>query len=135
MAAGEMRARPERSALLFGPERSGLETDDVALAQAILTVPVNTDFGSLNLAKAVILAAYEWSKQAGQPGMVYDNYEGPASQASFDGLVGQGNYSLHVVGFYPIPARLSPSQRSIRQLLDRSGSRGQEYRQQHGNVT
>src|SRR3546814_501142 len=81
MAAGEMRARPERSALLFGPERSGLETDDVALAQAILTVPVNPDFGSLNLAQAVILAAYEWSKQAGQPEMVIDNYEGPASRS------------------------------------------------------
>src|SRR3546814_20016900 len=53
MAAGEMRARPERSALLFGPERSGLETDDVALAQAILTVPVNPDFGSLNLAQEI----------------------------------------------------------------------------------
>src|SRR3569623_3133910 len=51
-----------RSAILFGPERSGLETGDVALANAIVTVPINPEFGSLNLAQAVILLAYEWSK-------------------------------------------------------------------------
>ena len=55
-------AIPARSAILFGPERSGLETDDVALARTIVTVPINPDFGSLNLAQAVILVAYEWSK-------------------------------------------------------------------------
>ena len=48
--------------ILFGAERSGLETDEVALAGKIVTVPVNPDFRSLNLAQAVILIAYEWSK-------------------------------------------------------------------------
>ena len=52
-----------RSAILFGPERSGLETEDVALATTIVTVPINPEFGSLNLAQAVILLAYEWSKR------------------------------------------------------------------------
>src|SRR5258706_470243 len=66
-AAAEIRGLPGRAAVVFGPERSGLETEDVALAQSILTVPVNPDFGSLNLAQAVILLAYEWSKAAGQP--------------------------------------------------------------------
>src|SRR5262249_27561444 len=61
-AAREIRGVTGRSAILFGPERSGLETDDVALARAIVTVPVNPAFGSLNLAQAVILCAYEWSK-------------------------------------------------------------------------
>src|SRR3546814_10954281 len=65
MAAGEMRARPERPALLFGPARSGLETDDVALAQAILTVQRSPDFGPLNLAQAVILHANDGAEQAG----------------------------------------------------------------------
>src|SRR5689334_19608180 len=48
------------SAFLFGAERSGLETEEVALAGRIVTVPVNPDFRSLNLAQAVILVAYEW---------------------------------------------------------------------------
>jgi tRNA/rRNA methyltransferase len=60
--ARDPSAHRGRSAVLFGPERSGLETDDVALARAIVTVPINPEFGSLNLAQAVILCAYEWSK-------------------------------------------------------------------------
>ncbi len=52
-------------AILFGPERSGLETEDVAVASRIVTVPINPEFGSLNLAQAVILLAYEWSRGSG----------------------------------------------------------------------
>src|SRR5258708_18000673 len=61
--AQRIGASPERSAILFGPERSGLETEEVALASAIVTVPINPKFGSLNLAQAVILLAYDWSKR------------------------------------------------------------------------
>src|SRR3546814_14753157 len=63
-AAREIHAATGRSAYVFGPERSGLETEDVALARKILTVPINPQFGPLNLAQAVILCAYGWSKQA-----------------------------------------------------------------------
>ena len=59
------RSSAERTAILFGAERSGLETEEVALANAIVTVPINPEFGSLNLAQAVILLAYEWSKRCG----------------------------------------------------------------------
>ena len=61
--ATEIAASAGRSAILFGPERSGLETEEVALANAIVTVPINPEFGSLNLAQAVILLAYEWSRR------------------------------------------------------------------------
>jgi tRNA/rRNA methyltransferase len=57
VAARDMRAAPTRAAILFGPERSGLDSDDVALARTIITVPINAEFGSLNLAQAVILVA------------------------------------------------------------------------------
>jgi tRNA/rRNA methyltransferase len=49
--------------VLFGPERAGLENEDVALANAIVTVPVNPDFPSLNLAQCVLLVGYEWRRQ------------------------------------------------------------------------
>ena len=62
--ADQIAASPAGAAILFGPERSGLETEEVALANAIVTVPINPDFGSLNLAQAVILLAYEWSKRS-----------------------------------------------------------------------
>lgn len=133
-AAREMRSRPERAALLFGPERSGLETDDVALAQAILTVPVNPDFGSLNLAQAVILAAYEWSKAAGQPETVIDNYEGPAAQASVEGLIGQVDGALEAAGYYHVPSRIASSKRTLRNLLTRPGYSEKEVRTLRGIV-
>jgi tRNA/rRNA methyltransferase len=53
----------QKVAVLFGPERAGLENDDVARANATISVPVNPDFPSLNLAQAVLLCAYEWCRQ------------------------------------------------------------------------
>jgi tRNA/rRNA methyltransferase len=52
----------QRVAVLFGPERAGLENDDVSRANAIVTVPVNPDFASLNLAQCVLLMGYEWKR-------------------------------------------------------------------------
>jgi len=55
-------ARGERVAVMFGPERSGMENADIAHAQAIITVPVNPEFPSLNLAQCVLLVGYEWRR-------------------------------------------------------------------------
>ena len=67
-AVAEMRRRMaegQRCGILFGPERNGLETDEVANADAVVMAPVNPNFASLNLAQAVLLVGYEWMKQAG----------------------------------------------------------------------
>ena len=58
-------AQGQSVAVLFGPERAGLENDDVALCDAIISVPVNPEFASLNLAHCVLLTAYEWMRQSG----------------------------------------------------------------------
>ena len=63
MMTRAMADQGKRVGVLFGPERAGLENDDVALANAIVTVPVNPDFFSLNLAQCVLLMAYEWRRQ------------------------------------------------------------------------
>lgn len=133
-AAGEIRALDGRAAVVFGPERAGLETDEVALAQAILTVPVNPDFGSLNLAQAVILAAYEWSKSAAQPATAIDNYDGPAAQASVEGLVNQIDAALEAAGYYHVPSRVASSKRTLRNLLVRPGYSEKEIRTWRGIV-
>ena len=62
-AAHQAIAEGNRVAYLFGPERTGLENDEIVLADAILTIPVNPYFPSLNLAQAVLLSAYEWHRQ------------------------------------------------------------------------
>lgn len=62
--AAEKIANGEKVAVLFGPERAGLENDDIARANAIVSVPVNPEFASLNLAQCVLLIAYEWRRQS-----------------------------------------------------------------------
>ncbi|MGP6086192.1 RNA methyltransferase [Antarctobacter jejuensis] len=55
-------ARGEKTAVLFGPERAGLENEDIAYANGIISVPVNPQFASLNLAQCVLLCSYEWRR-------------------------------------------------------------------------
>jgi tRNA/rRNA methyltransferase len=64
LAAG-MAARGDKVSVLFGPERAGLENSDIAMANAIISVPVNPAYGSLNLGQCVLLTAYEWQRQNG----------------------------------------------------------------------
>lgn len=61
--AREMIAKGDKVAVLFGPERAGLENEDIAVANALISVPVNPEFASLNLAQCVLLTAYEWRRQ------------------------------------------------------------------------
>ena len=103
-AARAIHAEAGRSAILFGPERSGLETDDVAVARTIITVPINPEFGSLNLAQAVILVAYEWSKGEALASPPATDRAGPAPQAELDGLIAHLDGILEKTGYY-LPAR------------------------------
>lgn len=64
-AMAETASAPaQKRGVLFGPERTGLDNDEVALADAILTFPANPAYASLNLAQAVLLVGYEWFKSA-----------------------------------------------------------------------
>lgn len=131
-AAREIHARTGRSALVFGPERSGLETDDVAVARSILTVPINPEFGSLNLAQAVILCAYEWSKGMvlAQP-TVTDLHE-PAAQDELDGMIAQMDAMLVDAGYFFPPDRTVATRRTLRNLLTKPGWNSLEVRTLRG---
>jgi len=134
-AGAAMRAGPGASAVLFGPERSGLETDDVAVARTILTVPINPAFGSLNLAQAVILVAYEWSRGRGlaQPPAV--DAEPPAPQAELDGMIAQLDDMLERAGYFYPPDRVPTTRRMLRTLLTRPGWTAQEVRTLRGMLS
>ena len=70
-AAQEHIAQGGRVSVMFGPERAGLENADIAQANAIISVPVNPEFPSLNLAQCVLLVAYEWRRASAEaPDMV-----------------------------------------------------------------
>ena len=121
-AGSAIHAEIGKSAILFGPERSGLETEDVALARTILTVPINPDFGSLNLAQAVILCAYEWSKQADlvQPTAEEETLP-PAPQEELDGLIAHLERMLEPKGYFLPEARAEATRRTLRTVLTKPG--------------
>ena len=118
--------------MVFGPERSGLETDDVALARAIVTVPVNPAFGSLNLAQAVIVCAYEWSKQAGLVQPTIEDLLPPAPQAELDGLVAQFETLLEPTGYFRPSSRAAATRRTLRTMLTKPGWNHLEVRTMRG---
>ncbi|MEL6878806.1 MAG: TrmH family RNA methyltransferase, partial [Pseudomonadota bacterium] len=124
-AAREMRDAPGKSAILFGREASGLATEDVALARSILTVPINPTFGSLNLAQAVILCAYEWSKVARDDASLTQPTEEellpPAPQEELDGLVKHLESMLEPKGYFLPEARTEATRRTLRNVLTKPG--------------
>lgn len=131
-AALLVHSEPGRSAYVFGPERSGLETDDVALARAIVTVPINPEFGSLNLAQAVILLAYEWSKQAELEQPTIEELLPPAPQDELEGMIAQFEALLEPTGYFRPPSRAAATRRTLRNMLTKPGWNHLEVRTMRG---
>lgn len=135
-AASEIVTTPGRSAILFGREASGLETDDVGLARAILTVPINPEFGSLNLAQAVILCAYEWSKLAGDgAGLIRPTEEEllpAAPQAELDAMIEHFEKLLDPRGYFLPEARRDATRQTLRGILTKPGWNHLEVRTMRG---
>ena len=132
--ADRMAASAERSAILFGPERSGLETEDVALANAIVTVPINPEFGSLNLAQAVILLAYEWSKRSQLAQPTSKELEEPAPHGELEGLMRQLEEWLDAKGYYHPPSRTQATKNTIRTIFTKTGWSSREVKAVRGII-
>ncbi len=132
IAAKAMHAEPGRSAILFGPERSGLDMEDVALARTILTVPINPAFGSLNLAQAVILVAYEWSKGAGMESPTATALDPPAPQEELEGLIAHMDSALEPLGYFFPPDRAAVTRRTLRSVLTKPAWNSNEVRTMRG---
>lgn len=130
--AREMTANVGRSAFLFGPERSGLETEDVALARAIVTVPINPEFGSLNLAQAVILCAYEWSKHEDLVQPTQEDMLPPAPQDELEGLIAHLDRMLEPKGYFLPESRAEATRRTLRGVLTKPGWNHLEVRTLRG---
>jgi tRNA/rRNA methyltransferase len=134
-AAREVRSFAEPSAFLFGAERSGLETDEVAIAQKILTVPINPQFRSLNLAQAVILVAYEWSKHETLAVPTEgDEREARASHGQLEGLIGQLDAALEAAGYYFPPDKVPTTKNTMRTILTKADWSNREIQALRGMV-
>jgi tRNA/rRNA methyltransferase len=134
-AGREIHANDGPSAILFGAERAGLETDEVALAGKIVTVPVNPDFRSLNLAQAVILIAYEWSKHVALAVPTEGEPEEPrASQAQLEGLIDQLYAALEDAHYFHPPDRTPATKNTLRTILTKAGWSGREIQALRGVI-
>ena len=122
MAEARTRSgRGERVAILFGPERTGLENDDVARADAIVSVPTNPAFASLNLAQCVLLMGYEWRRATEAPAPVSVAMAGTdwASHAERDALVAHYEARLDEAGFFFPQGKAAAMKVNLRNLWSR----------------
>ncbi len=150
-AAGELASRGgrgERTGVLFGPERSGLDNEAVALADAIVTAPVDPFFASLSLPQTVLLVAYEWLQaQEAHPSLgratTFDGpaVEGldlagtrPATRAELTGLFEHLEGELDRSGFLRPPEKRPTMVRAIRNMFHRMGVTEQDVRTWRGIV-
>ena len=122
--------------LLFGGERAGLQADDIALCHAIVTIPVDARFHSLNLAQAVAINAYEWrlTEQAA-PSEKFLELDAPADQAQIVGFYEQLETELDAAGFFHPPEKRPSMVRNLRVMFGRAGLSPQEVRTMRGVVT
>lgn len=132
--ADRIRTTTGRSAILFGPERSGLETEEVALANAIVTVPINPEFGSLNLAQAVILLAYEWSRRAGLSQPTAKEAEPPAPHGELEGMIEQLNAELEAKNYFRPPSRTQATKNTLRTIFTKTGWSSREVKAIRGVI-
>lgn len=149
-AAREMHARiksGQRCGILFGCESSGLDNDDMAVADAAVMIPVNPRFASLNLAQAALLIGYEWLKAGEgatlgrvttyeeplQPG-VHLGHDQPAEKAALTGLFQHLEAELDARGFFGPSHKRPTVVRNVRTMLTRMGLTDQEVRTLRGIV-
>ena len=149
-AVAEMRRRladGQRCGIVLGPERNGLETDEVANADAIVMAPVNPSFASLNLAQAALLVAYEWMKQAGggtlgrvttyeapiEPGL-HTRGSPPAGREDLIAFFGHIERELDASGFFTAPDKRPSVVQNLRSMFVRMGATEQEIRTLRGIV-
>jgi len=139
--AAEMRGAMAAGAqvgVLFGGERSGLENDDIMLADAVLQVPLNAAFHSLNLSQAVLLIAYEWF-QAGdvdvEPVYMPESRTAAATKDELFGFFERLETALDACGFFHVAEKRPIMVRNIRSFFQRAELREQEVKILHGIVT
>ena len=108
-------------AVMFGPERAGLENEDIARANAIISVPVNPEVPSLNLAQCVLLMAYEWRRASGDATPREMEYAGtePATQIEIEKLAGHYEERLEEAGFFFPEAKADGMKITLRNLWSR----------------
>ena len=125
----------ERVGILFGRERAGLENDEISLADAIITFPVDPAFGSVNLAQAVLLVGYEWFRTAAGSAMPFeaDQRTPPAPREMIVSFFEYLETELDAANFYPADKKPVMT-RNMRDIFHRMALTEQDIRTLRGAV-
>lgn len=132
--ARALQAQGQRVAVLFGPERTGLDNAEIARANAIISVPVNPEFPSLNLAQCVLLCAYEWQRLASAMPAETMVMAGTdfAEAIEIEKLGDHFEDRLEAAGFFFPPTKVAGMKRNIRNMLARLGLTRADVQTFHG---
>ncbi|GGW29279.1 tRNA (cytidine/uridine-2'-O-)-methyltransferase TrmJ [Gemmobacter lanyuensis] len=132
--ARALSAEGKRVGILFGPERAGLENEDVVLANAIITVPVNPEFPSLNLGQCVLLMGYEWGRKKQEVAPEVMNFARTeyAQAHEIEALARHFEERLELAGFFFPPAKAPGMKVSLRNMWSRLPLTTAEVRTFHG---
>ncbi|HPF78999.1 MAG TPA: RNA methyltransferase [Alphaproteobacteria bacterium] len=136
-AAQEISGKAQKTAILFGGERAGLDNDDIALAHHIISVPINPDFWSINLAQTVLLVSYEL-KQANDetpPFVLPTGDSDPATHEQLNELMIRLEQELESHYFFRSPDMRPTMARNIRNIFSRAEMTEQEVRTFHGIIS
>ncbi len=123
--------------LLFGRERWGLYNEEVAISDAIVTLPVEAAFASLNIAQAVLVIAYEWRRQSelGKVLLFSETISEPATKGELTQLFIHLEQALDEAGFFTAPDKRPTVVNNLRAMLSRGTLSGQEVRTLHGVIS
>ncbi len=126
----------EKVGILFGRERWGLENDEVALADEIITFPVNPAFASLNIAQAVLLMSYEWMRTS--IGVGETRFKAPekvpASKKSLVSLLDHLESALDEAKYFYPPEKREKMSINLRNIFTHAGLQEQEVQSLHGVI-
>ncbi len=130
----ERHERSERVGVLFGRERWGLESTEVALADEIVTFPVNPAFASLNIAQAVLLMSYEWMKTAEAKLPISEPPSLPARKEELFGLFDHLEEVLERENYFRPPHKKATMVENLRNIFQKAGLSQQEIHALRGVV-
>jgi tRNA/rRNA methyltransferase len=124
----------QKVGVLFGRERTGLVNDQIVLANAKITIPLNPEFASLNLAQSVLLIGYEWyqAKDQTPPRQLHMGNSRPASREEYLNFFKRLEDELDAGGFFVTPEMRPTMTRSLQNMLQRAEMTEQEIRTWHG---
>jgi tRNA/rRNA methyltransferase len=129
-------AGAQKCGIMFGPERTGLENDDIAAANAVSHIPLNPGFSSLNLAQAVLLSCYAWLS-ADNPfsrgeAVLETGPSEPATRGEIENLMRRLETALENSGFLSNAEKKETTMRNIRNYFFRSPATAQDIQTLHG---